>query len=139
LERIYHDSFEMTSGTSGDSKTGSKYLAAGSYTIPFTPPSDGATYKMSYWYWNNSQWNFSGEVPFNASINSAGTRLDELRVYPQGVLLDTYTYDKLVGMTTQTDANNVMTYYLYDKLGRLQFLKDDQGNVTKKVEYNYKN
>jgi hypothetical protein len=137
--QIYHNSFEVSGGTAGNSKTGSKYYDGGVYIVPFTPPADGAVYKMSYWYWSNSKWNFSGELAFNQNINSGGTRLDEIRVYPQGAQLATYTYDMLVGMTSQTDANNFTSYFLYDQLGRLQFIKDDQGNVVKKMEYNYKN
>jgi hypothetical protein len=77
----------------------------------------------------------------NAAYVAAGSNLAALRSQPSlsQAQISTYTYDPLVGMTSQTDANNFTTYFIYDKLGRLQFLKDDQGNVVTKTEYNYKN
>lgn len=49
-----------------------------------------------------------------------------------------YNYKPGVGVTSQTDANNVTTYYTYDSLGRVVTIKDDHGNVIKRFEYHYK-
>lgn len=135
--QIYHDSFETAGGTAGNSKTGRRYRNSGTYTIPFTPPADGATYKMSYWYWSSNQWNFSGELPFSATISN-GTKIDEIRVYPAGALMTTYTYDLLVGLSTQADPNGMVTHYNYDSLGRLTGVSDDDENLVKTYQYHYK-
>lgn len=49
----------------------------------------------------------------------------------------TYTYKPLIGMTSQTDENNHTIYYEYDTLGRLQLIKDQDGNIIKTFDYHY--
>ncbi|MBN2663977.1 MAG: RHS repeat protein [Bacteroidales bacterium] len=51
----------------------------------------------------------------------------------------TYTYDKIYGMTSQTDPNGVTVFYEYDAFGRLESIRDQDGNVIQHYEYNYYN
>ncbi len=53
-------------------------------------------------------------------------------------LVTTYAYDPLKGMISQTDPNNVTTYYTYDAIGRLESVKDNSQFVLKKMDYTYK-
>jgi hypothetical protein len=72
-----------------------------------------------------------------ASISLSGTgNIDELRLYPQNARMRTTTYDPLIGKTSECDENNRISYYTYDNLGRLQFIKDEKGNIVKAYEYN---
>ncbi len=53
------------------------------------------------------------------------------------VMIWTYTYDPLVGMTSSTDPNGVTTYYEYDDLGRLKQLKNDDGEIIQYYDYHF--
>jgi YD repeat-containing protein len=57
---------------------------------------------------------------------------------PANVLVSTYTYIPLVGLTSETNPNNITTYYEYDKLGRLSLIRDNDGNIIKTFKYHYK-
>ncbi|GGA82743.1 hypothetical protein GCM10011511_02200 [Puia dinghuensis] len=72
-------------------------------------------------------------------ISVSGTGLlDEFRVYPVGAQMTTTTYSPLVGKTSECDVSGRVTYYWYDELGRLIKVSDDQRNVIRTYEYNYK-
>lgn len=68
---------------------------------------------------------------------SGSTLIDELRLYPANAQMTTYTYTPLIGMTSRCDINNDITYYEYDGLGRLAFIRDQDNNIMKKYGYNY--
>jgi hypothetical protein len=74
-----------------------------------------------------------------SSISISGTGyIDELRLYPESSEMTTYTYDPLIGIRSITDNNGVSIYSDFDKLGRLEFLKDQKLNIMKYYQYNYK-
>lgn len=146
VDDVYYTSFEDTGVTHIDAttnqnlaKSGNKVLDAGTYSIPLSYNSQASNLKMSYWYWANNKWNFSGELPFTRNITSTGSKLDEIRVYPAGAQLTTYTYKLGVGVSSATDQNGITTNYEYDSFGRLEAIKDDQKNVVKSVQYKYQN
>lgn len=73
-----------------------------------------------------------------ASVTVSGTAtIDELRLYPKSSRMRTITYDPLIGKTSECDENNRITYYEYEELGRLRFVKDENKNIVKMYEYNY--
>ncbi|ELR70072.1 hypothetical protein C900_04069 [Fulvivirga imtechensis AK7] len=133
---IYFNGFEEA-GIEGNARTGDKYHDSGSFTIPVEDQPQGEQLKMSYWYWDTDHWVFSGELDYTPTIATSGTRIDEIRVYPEGAEMTTYSYDLGVGVSTITDSNNVTSYYDYDDLGRVLEIKDDQGNILKKYKYQY--
>jgi hypothetical protein len=69
---------------------------------------------------------------------SGNANIDELRLYPQMARMRTVTYDPLIGKTTESDENNRITYYEYDNMGRLRFIKDENRNILRMYEYNFK-
>jgi YD repeat-containing protein len=72
------------------------------------------------------------------SITLSGTgTIDELRLYPSDAQMVTYTYTPLLGMTSECDADNKITYYSYDALGRLKWIKDQDSNIIKTMQYHY--
>jgi len=83
------------------------------------------------------------------SLNSTETKIqiDEFISYTEGQLptifssnnyqVTIYTYKPLIGMTSETDPAGLTTYYEYDNAGRLQFVRNPNGDLVKKFEYNY--
>jgi YD repeat-containing protein len=120
------------------------------------------TYIVSYWTENSFPFSISGTisgypikgktVSFNGhswtlyvhkvtgqttvTIGGSG-HIDELRLYPVTAQMTTYTYSPLVGMTSQCDPGNRITYYEYDGLGRLKRVRDQDYNILKSMEYQY--
>jgi hypothetical protein len=83
--------------------------------------------------WKFYSWTLNGV----SSINITGSEMDELRLFPAKSEMTTYTYDPLIGMTSQANANNSITYYEYDGIGRLKTIRDDNGYIVKHWEYKY--
>ncbi len=67
-----------------------------------------------------------------------GVFIDELRAYPKGAKMTTFTYYPSIGKTDECDANNRITYFEYDGLNRLFKVKDEKRNLIKTYEYHYK-
>lgn len=53
-------------------------------------------------------------------------------------MVTTYTYIPLIGVSTITDAKGDKMIYTYDNFGRLQFVKDKDGNILSENQYNFK-
>lgn len=84
---------------------------------------------MTYYEFRVSQGPGTVVVTGNATI-------DELRSYPETARMRTITYEPLLGKTAESDENNRINYYTYDNTGKLQFIKDEYGNIIKMFEYN---
>ncbi len=140
--------------------TGSRcYSLAG--TISKTGLSSTSSYIISYWVQGTSnpftisgagsasqgktvsiggrQWTYfeaKATGITTASILGTGV-LDEIRLYPANAQMTTYTYIPEIGMSSQCDVGNKVSYYSYDVLGRLQMVRDQDGNVIKTIDYHY--
>ncbi|MCG2618062.1 DUF5977 domain-containing protein [Terrimonas sp. NA20] len=134
--------------------TGRQSYALGSGSITKTGLTNGRAYIVSYWSRN-------GSLSVNGSPGTMGvTRLgwtyyqhefsnlttvtitgnitvDELRLQPKSSQMVTYTYEPLVGIIAQSDINNRVSYFEYDALNRLTLMRDQDGNILKKICYNY--
>lgn len=69
------------------------------------------------------------------------TALDNLRndTSMANTMITTYTYSPLVGVTTITGPNGDRIRYYYDEFGRLDHIRDKNGNLIEEYEYNYGN
>lgn len=70
-------------------------------------------------------------------IVSGNGYIDELRLYPIDAQMTTYTVIPSIGVTSECSPAAIITYYQYDKAGRLSTIKDQYNNVLKTICYNY--
>lgn len=120
----------------------------------------GNIYTISYWSKNTLPYTITGgttNISTGKTINgwtfyenivtatettislSGSGLIDELRLHPKNntLLMKTFTYNPLSGMTSQTDANRRVIFYEYDVFQRLVLIRDMDNNVIKKICYNY--
>lgn len=107
------------------SKTGNSYAVAGSTALKQGKTINGWT------YFEHTVTGVTG-----VTLSGAGS-IDELRLYPSSSLMISYTYSPLIGITSQCDVANRITYYSYDAIGRLGWIKDQDGNIVKTFQYHY--
>lgn len=145
---IFYEGFEEGNGNGfiNDAKAGHW-----SYNGNDTPYSktltglDNGQYVLSCWQKSGDSWSLNSStvtVTGNTITISQGNQLpygqiDEIRFYPVGALMTTYTYDPLVGMTSAMDPRGNVSYYEYDAFNRLRTVKDQNHNILKAYCYNY--
>jgi len=137
-QEFFYEGFEELAGMETQNPhTGKKYKL-GSYYVPFTKP-NGRNYIVEYWYLSGSIWVYATSPYTNGMTLSGGTAIDDVRVYPSDARMKTYTYDPGLGISSVLDENGRILYYNYDTLGRLSYIKNEQGGIEKQYSYNYKN
>lgn len=138
--------------------TGSQSYSLSNGTISYSGLQPANTYIVSYWSntgaqlvnsgsptttgmtlsgWTYYEHKITGTTTAVVTDGSSNGVIDELRLYPQGALMSTYTYRPMVGMTSSCDANNKLTYYEYDAFGRLSVIRDQERNILKTFKYQY--
>lgn len=161
---IYHTSFE--SGANGNWTINSAARIADAVTgkvcynvangISLSGLSSTTTYTFTVWVKSGSLTVSNAQAPItgptikgwtlyeytitgagNISLSGSGL-IDELRLYPGGARMTTFSYAPGVGVTSRCDVNNRIVYYDYDDQSRLAIIRDEQGNIIKKMEYHYK-
>lgn len=138
-------------------KTGRKgyNLSSGSVTKTGIPASAANPFRVGFWARRSSgtgnvsvggqtealttAWKWVEKTITSSSLTISGSSviIDELRLHPADALMISYTYEPLVGMTTQTDPRGYVMYYIYDAVNRLQMVKNEDGHILDYYEYNY--
>lgn len=72
-----------------------------------------------------------------AAFNLINQRLRQF--LPSGALLTTYTYDPLLGITSECNPSGDTIFYEYDSYGRLARTRNTNGEVIQEYEYHYAN
>ena len=83
--------------------------------------------------------NFSGIAGINKIFASDAVLIDEVRLIPAQSQMNTYTFNPLIGMTSESDVNGKTTYYEYDALNRLSVVRNEDKDIIKTICYNYAN
>ena len=75
-----------------------------------------------------------------ASENNLRTALTALRNHSffNTAQMVTNTYDPLIGVTSVQDTRGRSVFYTYDAQNRLQYVKDQEGNILSENQYNYR-
>lgn len=109
----------------------SYWSKSGSYTVngSSTPTRTGKTIGLWTYY--------EHEVTGTSITISGGNNIDELRLYPKGAQMITYTYLPLIGIQAQCDVDNRIMYYEYDDFERLRRIRDQDKNILKVIDYEY--
>ncbi|WP_282787599.1 hypothetical protein [Flavobacterium croceum] len=94
---------------------------------------ENASYSQVSSYVNNLQTLSNG-----TNEASLLTALDALRSNLPNAMVTTYTYIPLVGVSTITDPKADRQTFTYDTFGRLQYVKDKNGNILSENQYHYR-
>jgi YD repeat-containing protein len=147
--------FTGTPVSNPPSITGTKYYNLSTGSITKSGLNASLSFTISYWsksasasvnglsstgLFSRNGWTyFEHKIsPGSASVTVSGNvNIDDLRLYPSTAQMTTYTYAPLVGMTSKCDAAGHITYYDYDSYGRLQQIRDQDGNILKTFKYGY--
>lgn len=151
-----HWAYSGTPITDATAPTGNKAYSLSTGSITASSLDASKTYIVSYWSKNGAQTVNGNSTPSvgttlngytyyehtisgtSGTITVSGTgTIDELRSYPIGAQMTTYTYQPLVGITSQSDASGKISYYEYDATKRLKAIRDQNKNIIKAFCYNY--
>ncbi|QQT26582.1 hypothetical protein [Sphingobacterium spiritivorum] len=135
-KEFFYQSFDEYIGAAVLAETGEKYYS-GTFTVPFFKP-NSKTYIIDYKYLSGGKWINVSKTYDNYMLLNEGQGIDEVRVYPYGAQMTTYTYKPLVGMTGKTDSKGQTEYYLYDGFQRLQQVLDQFRQLKQSYYYNYR-
>jgi hypothetical protein len=138
--------------------TGNHYYKLNSGNISKSGLTSSTTYIVSYWTKNTSPLTIAGtlagypvqgktingwtyyehKITGQSSVTVTGSGyIDELRLYPSNAQMTTFTYQPSVGMSSQCDADNRVTYYQYDGFNRLKVVLDQDHNVIKTIQNHF--
>jgi hypothetical protein len=140
------------------SPTGTKCYDMSSGDITSPAINGGKVYELSYWTTNSGPYDIGGtltnfpilrrkiglwsnyvhKITGQNSVKITGTgNIDDVKIFPDDAVMETYTYDPYVGLSSSTDSKGKISYYVYDQLQRLNNIYDLDHNLTKSFDYNY--
>jgi len=151
--------YNGTPGADATAPTGGMvYTFNASNNITKTNLVASQVYTLSYWTKNATAFNVAGNqgTPVKSataangwyyyehritgvttiSIGNTGS-IDEVRLYPAGAQMNTYTYTPKVGVTSSCDQADKVIRNTYDAAGRLITITDREGKLQKVYEYQY--
>lgn len=80
-----------------------------------------------------------GKINDPVSAQEIQDEIAKIRTGLPNAQVTTYTYNELTGLNSVIDPRGYKTTYYYDTYGRLQYVKDADGNVLSENQYHYIN
>ncbi len=81
---------------------------------------------------------YRAEIPYYPTVTVGGfCTMDQLAIIPAGSDFDATVYDEQDRIQAKVNSNMQNTFFEYDGFGRLQTIKDEQGNILKNNVYQY--
>ncbi|MBR5736142.1 MAG: RHS repeat-associated core domain-containing protein [Bacteroidales bacterium] len=151
IQLRYYDAVTTHSGTSDvaviynfEDETGSTagfnsaHGHSGTKTVNLSIPSD-REYILDYMLKSGSTWTYNSMsyTGGNVTVGASGKVVDNIRIYPAYSNVTSYTWYPAGKMRSATDVRGVTETYEYDNLGRLTYVKNDEGNNVKSYVYYY--
>jgi hypothetical protein len=100
----------------------------------FSPTFNNRSYVLNYAIFRDGKWQTVTEPYSGQSITGL---IDNVRIYPIGSQIKTFSYDVDGLMSSSADENGIVTYYEYDTFQRLKLILDSQKKVVKQYNYGY--
>lgn len=134
----------------GSSLKTKKALPAGKYRVRmWTKTSNGSIGSItlsniagiswavsSNWQMQEKIITLTSNTILNFSASGGAIMVDDISIVPYDAQIESYTWHLLYGMTSRTDNNGNTLFYSYDSMGRLIFVKDQDGNIIESHKYN---
>ncbi len=84
--------------------------------------------------WRYYEYKVSGVSSCQVITQSA---TDELRLFPEQAMMQTFVYDERDRVEAQSDPNGITVFYFYDHASRVRQIVDQYGKPVKSAEYKY--
>jgi YD repeat-containing protein len=114
-------------------KGGTPVLSGGGLSnIPLTvllPPSTNS------WTYMQAKFTPSNNTPVGFVPNGSNYYIDDIRLHPSNAQMQSWSYQPLFGVSSSSDATGRITYFEYDAFGRVNLVRDQEGNIRSKTEY----
>lgn len=131
----YNDKCDRISITKDSEKV--TYLWAYNYMYPVAEIR-GATYgDLVSWGLSTNISNLATQTTTSDVSSALAAIRSSLASRP--VLVTSYTYNPLIGISSMTTPNGTKTTYTYDAMGRLSNVKNHDNDIIQQHSYNYKN
>jgi len=127
-----------------------RYLKYDEYGNPLEVKQEGGVHIVYLWGYNKAYpiakienatyLQITGALGVSTISEANLGQINDLRNNPafSNAMITTYTYEPLVGVSSITDPRGYTITYHYDDFGRLEFIKDSEGNILEENKYHYR-
>ena len=132
---VIYDFEDESGSTAGFNST---HGHSGTKTVNVSIPSD-REYILDYMLKSNGVWTYNSMTYTggNVTVGASGKVIDNIRIYPAYSDVTSYTWAPIGKMRSATDVRGVTESYEYDSLGRLVYVKNNEGNNVRSYDYHY--